>query len=446
MFDGQGELLSVVAIIPARYASTRFPGKPLAADTGKPLIQHVYENVRAAARVDRVIVATDDERISQAVRAFDGEVAMTRADHPSGTDRIAEVATGLDAELVINVQGDEPELDPAALDGLIARMAERPDAAMGSLACRFTNEADVLNPACVKVVLNGAGDALYFSRSLIPYPRDAGGRVASPENWLLHLGVYAFRPAFLKKFTATPPTPLEQTEQLEQLRALHLGETIAMAIIDRHSTGIDTPEQYADFVKRYKVSPQNKGPRQFIAVSSRGESTPGQRNLQQTPWKVNRHTPPHLLLDDTWYLISASTSRGVPYFRVGRIAAEMCEQIERWYARFDWKLERFVVMPDHYHVVAYSRGGQDLPLITQRLHGRMSKTIRAHWASTKGAKTTKFFNNYWDKCLNTEKEYLEALEYVRLNPVSAGLVCNEEAWQYAGPRDKLVARTSIRST
>ena len=251
--------MPVAAIIPARYASSRFPGKPLAAETGKPLIQHVYEAVAGARSIDRIIVATDDDRIAAAVRAFGGEVAMTRADHPSGTDRIAEVVTQLgmleggdNEDLIVNVQGDEPEMDPAAIDKLVELMRQRPEANMGSIACPFKSEADVLNPACVKVVLDRDNYALYFSRSLIPHPRDDGGQPRQPANWLLHLGIYAYRPAFLARLTATPPCVLEKTEQLEQLRALWLGERIAMVVVADKSGGIDTPEQYADFVKRYR--------------------------------------------------------------------------------------------------------------------------------------------------------------------------------------------------
>lgn len=246
--------MSVAAIIPARYASTRFPGKPLANQTGKPLIQHVYEAVRGARSLERVLVATDDLRIAEAVRAFGGEAAMTRPDHPSGTDRVAEVATKLDADLIINVQGDEPDMDPASIDALVELMQSRPQAEMGSLACRFKRAEDVLNPACVKVVLDVQGYALYFSRSVIPYPRDARGQVESPGNWLLHLGIYAYRPDFLVRLTQMPPAGLERVEQLEQLRALHAGAKIAMAVVPHESTGIDTPEQYAAFVERYRAA------------------------------------------------------------------------------------------------------------------------------------------------------------------------------------------------
>lgn len=246
--------MSVAAIIPARYASTRFPGKPLARKTGKCLIEHVHDAVRGARRLDRVLVATDDARIAEAVRAFGGEVAMTRADHPSGTDRVAEAARGLGADLIINVQGDEPEMDPATIDRLVETMQARPEVAMGSVACPFENEADLQNPACVKVVLDRLGNALYFSRSPIPYPRDAGSHVDRPGRWLLHLGIYAYRPEFLYHLTATPPCDLERSEQLEQLRALWLGERIAMVVVEHKSTGIDTPEQYAAFVERHNAA------------------------------------------------------------------------------------------------------------------------------------------------------------------------------------------------
>lgn len=244
--------LSVAAIIPARYASTRFPGKPLATDTGKPLILHVYEQVRRSRCVDEVWVATDHELIADVVRDFGGNAKMTREDHPSGTDRVAEVARELDAELILNVQGDEPEIDPGGIDTLVELMERRPDAVMGSLACPFARAEDVANPACVKVVLDDAGDALYFSRSLIPYPRDAAGRVERPSDWLLHLGIYAYRRAFLFAFVDRPPSRLEETERLEQLRALSMGAKIAMAVVEHASTGIDTPEQYEAFVRRYR--------------------------------------------------------------------------------------------------------------------------------------------------------------------------------------------------
>jgi 3-deoxy-manno-octulosonate cytidylyltransferase (CMP-KDO synthetase) len=242
------------AIIPARYGSKRFPGKALARETGKYLVQHVYEQVARAKRCQRVLVATDDQRILDAVRSFGGGALMTSRDHPSGTDRIAEAARTLpdDFDLILNVQGDEPQIEPEALDRLIALLQARSDCNMATLACPFTRTEDVLRPDRVKVVLDGRGCAMFFSRSVIPYPRQEAGRPSDPRRWLLHLGVYAYRRPFLERFTAWPPTPLELTEELEQLRPLEHGERIAVAVIERASIGVDTPEDYAAFVKRVK--------------------------------------------------------------------------------------------------------------------------------------------------------------------------------------------------
>lgn len=242
--------MSAVAIIPARYASTRFPGKPLARKTGKYLIQHVVERVRQARRLSRVIVATDDDRIAEAVREFGGDVAMTRADHATGTDRIAEVAAALDDDVIINVQGDEPEMDPASVDRLVELMDARPDAPMGTLACPFPPDADLRSPSVVKVVVDANGTALYFSRSLIPYPRDTGGVPQTPGRWLLHLGIYAFRRDFLLGYARLAPSWLEEMEKLEQLRAVENGHRIAVAVVQRASVGIDTPDEYESFVAR----------------------------------------------------------------------------------------------------------------------------------------------------------------------------------------------------
>ncbi|MBN1490568.1 MAG: 3-deoxy-manno-octulosonate cytidylyltransferase [Phycisphaerae bacterium] len=242
--------MSVVAIIPARYASTRFPGKPLARATGKTLIQHVYERVRQARLLDGVVVATDDERIAAAVREFGGEAVMTRPDHASGTDRIAEVAATLSAELVLNVQGDEPEIEPAYLDQLVELMRLRPDASMATLACPFPADADPTEPSAVKLVIDRHGYALYFSRSLIPYLRDPGKTGEPAGGWLLHLGVYAYRRGFLLSYADLAPSRLEQAEKLEQLRALENGHRIVVGLVEHASLGIDTPEEYEAFVRR----------------------------------------------------------------------------------------------------------------------------------------------------------------------------------------------------
>lgn len=254
----------VLAIIPARFGSTRFPGKPLATATGKFLIQHVYERVRAARRVARCIVATDDRRIAEAVESFGGEAALTRADHPSGTDRIAEVAAsggGAADDLILNVQGDEPEIEPDSLDRLVERMEREPDCPCGTLACPFPAGIDPSDPNRVKVVCDLRGRALYFSRAQTPFPRDAhagaaGGAGKADDNarWLLHLGVYAFRRSFLLEFAGWDPTPLEQVEKLEQLRILEHGVPIAVEKVERAAAGVDTPEDYDAFVSRWNAS------------------------------------------------------------------------------------------------------------------------------------------------------------------------------------------------
>jgi 3-deoxy-manno-octulosonate cytidylyltransferase (CMP-KDO synthetase) len=239
-----------VAIIPARYASSRFPGKPLANDTGKFLIQHVCEQVSAAGRVREVLVATDDERIVDAVASFGGRAVMTSPDHPSGTDRLAEVARDLDDEFIINIQGDEPEIEPADVDVLAELIADC-DAPMATLACEFPADSPVNDPNLVKVVLDGAGRALYFSRSPIPYLRDSASMLM-PVRYLLHRGVYAYRRDFLLKFPTLARGRLEEAERLEQLRALEHGYDIAVAVVDSAPAGIDTPEQYGAFVARMK--------------------------------------------------------------------------------------------------------------------------------------------------------------------------------------------------
>ena len=257
--------MTTVAVIPARYASTRFPGKPLAKDTGKYLIQHVYERVTAAPQIDEVIVATDDDRIVEAVRSFGGQVLMTRPDHASGTDRVGEVMAGLnlgDDDLILNVQGDEPEIGVEMLDRLIDRTRQSgPTCRIGTLAAPFDDDGpkegpgSPLDPSCVKVVVDAAGRALYFSRCLIPYPSDTGGRVDGPSRWLLHLGVYAFRADTLRSITGggLPPGSLEKAESLEQLRWLEHGLPVAVEIVDHRVVGIDTPEDYAAFVERTRA-------------------------------------------------------------------------------------------------------------------------------------------------------------------------------------------------
>ena len=235
---------AVVAVIPARMASTRFPGKPLASETGKPMIQHVCERAAKATRVDRILVATDDQRIIDAVEGFGGEAVRTDAEHPNGTSRIAEVAAGLDCAIVVNVQGDEPMIDPETIDLAVQALLEDEAVQMATVACTFAAEEDPDDPNLVKVVHDARGRATNFSRTTIS---EAGSNGNSPQ--LRHVGLYAYRKAFLPVFAGLPSTQRESTERLEQLRALDHGYPIAVAHCPPAHHGIDTPEQYARFVK-----------------------------------------------------------------------------------------------------------------------------------------------------------------------------------------------------
>jgi 3-deoxy-manno-octulosonate cytidylyltransferase (CMP-KDO synthetase) len=242
--------LTASVVIPARYASTRFPAKILASATGKPLVQHVVDQVLKCRRVRQVLVATDDKRIVEALRPFGTITVMTSPAHQSGTDRIAEVARGLSDAIIVNVQGDEPEIEPQIIDGLIGLLAEKPAAAMATAVTRFPPGQDVNNPNLVKAVVSLEGRAMYFSRCPIPYHRDPHS--AAAPAYYLHLGIYAYRREFLLDFASWPQTPLEQAERLEQLRALELGHQIRVLTVERATHGIDTPEQYEVFVRRWK--------------------------------------------------------------------------------------------------------------------------------------------------------------------------------------------------
>ncbi len=225
-------------VIPARWGSTRFPGKPLHVLAGKPLIQHVWERCCSVAGVDRVIIATDDTRILEAAFSFGAEVALTSAKHPSGTDRIAEVAKNLASTgILLNVQGDEPFLDPKLAERLINSLRADPRAQMATAASPLPS-ADLDNPNCVKVVCDTDGNALYFSRSPIPCDRDGDVRPLR----LRHIGIYAFRRAFLLDFVKWKQTPLEKAEKLEQLRALEHGARIRVITTKSVGPGVDTPE------------------------------------------------------------------------------------------------------------------------------------------------------------------------------------------------------------
>lgn len=234
--------VKTLGLIPARYGSTRFPGKPLHPIAGKPLIQHVVERCRQARSLAEVIVATDDPRIAAAVRPF-CRVELTRPDHPSGTDRIAEVAEREACDAVVNIQGDEPLLEPGVIDAVAAALVE---CEMSTAATPLREPADLDNPNVVKVVVNAAGRALYFSRRPIPYLRDLAGRPAAEQlaafPFLKHLGLYGYRRATLLRLVRWPVAALEAAERLEQLRALEHGLGIAVVRVETASLGVDTPE------------------------------------------------------------------------------------------------------------------------------------------------------------------------------------------------------------
>ena len=234
---------SVLAIIPARYQSSRFPGKPLADLLGQPVIAHVVARARQATLVDAVLVATDDHRIADAVRAAGGEAVMTSPDHATGTDRLAEVVSTLPCRVVVNVQGDEPLIEPAVIDAVIAPML-RPNPPAMATACRPVRDRDeFLSAHAVKVVRNAAGDALYFSRAPIPASREAADRV--PAEARIHVGLYAYQRDVLRRLAASPVSPLEAIESLEQLRALTAGDRIQVVETEYHSIGVDTPDDLA---------------------------------------------------------------------------------------------------------------------------------------------------------------------------------------------------------
>jgi len=235
--------MRAVGVIPARWASTRLPGKSLVPLCGKPMVQWVFERARQATSLSEVIVATDDRRILEVVEGFGGTAVMTRSDHPSGTDRIAEATCGLDADLVVNIQGDEPLVAPSLIDGLVGAMAGELKWDMGTAAARIESTSDLEDPSVVKVVWAADHGALYFSRSVIPFVRDEGMRGTVP-HWR-HLGIYVYRREFLQRMVSAPPCALEESEKLEQLRALYLGaRMIVMETVD-HGIGVDTPADVA---------------------------------------------------------------------------------------------------------------------------------------------------------------------------------------------------------
>lgn len=232
----------IALVIPARWGSTRFPGKCLHLIAGKPLVQHVWERSLRAKGISRVLIATDDDRIAESALNFGADVVMTAENHPSGTDRIAEVAERLHGIThFINVQGDEPLIDPKLIESLASSMLEDPKTAMITAATPFLNASEAGDPNCVKVVVGASGNALYFSRSRIPFHRDFHDpKSAVPP--LLHLGIYGYRRDILRKLVSLSPTPLEQCEKLEQLRALEHGIPIRVVRTDHRGIGVDTPD------------------------------------------------------------------------------------------------------------------------------------------------------------------------------------------------------------
>jgi len=247
--------MTVYGVIPARLASSRLPGKLLLDETGKPLLQHTWEAAQQAKSLQGVVIAADCEQIAKAARAFGADCELT-GDHESGTDRVAEVVARRfpNAEAIVNIQGDEPELNPANIDRLAAALVDSPSAEMATLAASITDRAPLESPSSVKIALAGDGRALYFSRSPIPFVRDNDiyTMLKADSPWLLHVGLYAYRANFLQRLANHPPTQLEQWEKLEQLRALEMGARLQVAVVKEHCPGVDTLEEYAAFVQRYR--------------------------------------------------------------------------------------------------------------------------------------------------------------------------------------------------
>ena len=236
----QSQTHRTLAAIPARWGSTRFPGKPLHPIAGKPLIQHVWERCQKCRNIDEIVIATDDDRIMATAESFGAKAILTASDHPSGTDRIAEVARAFPHhQTIINIQGDEPLISPALIDELALVLQNEPQVRMISAAAPLREDHHLDDPNVVKVVFDSHGDALYFSRSPLPYVRDPSAGVRHYR----HLGIYGFQRTFLFQFVSWPPSRLERTECLEQLRALENGARIRMVLTDEISPGVDTPEQ-----------------------------------------------------------------------------------------------------------------------------------------------------------------------------------------------------------
>ena len=248
--------MKVLAVIPARYESSRLPGKPLADLMGKTLIQRVYENAQKCNNIDRIIVATDDERIKTEVEKFGGECQMTDPNLPSGTDRVATVAKPIDCEIVVNIQGDEPFLDPSVIDEAVEALIQNPDYKVSTIGKVGITVEEIQSPDTVKVIINQKNEAIYFSRHGIPYIRDKHNNSLSNPS-MKHIGLYVFRKDYLQKFTDMKPTVLEQLEKLEQLRIIENCEKIYIARTEKDCFGIDTPEDL-NKAKRWLQDEQRK--------------------------------------------------------------------------------------------------------------------------------------------------------------------------------------------
>lgn len=243
----------ILGVVPARFASSRFPGKALARIAGKSMLQHVYERASQARYLSRVVIATDDQRIFDEARSFGGHVCMTRLDHLSGTDRVAEIASADPSGVIVNIQGDEPLIDPAAIDAAVLALLDDPETQMATLKKKISDPADLQNPNVVKVVTDLKGDAIYFSRLPIPYGRD------TQQTHYKHIGLYVYRRDFLLAYSDLPSGPLERSERLEQLRALENGVRIRVAETDYECFGVDTPEDFERVSRMFEVSLLSNG-------------------------------------------------------------------------------------------------------------------------------------------------------------------------------------------
>jgi 3-deoxy-manno-octulosonate cytidylyltransferase (CMP-KDO synthetase) len=331
--EGRGRicLMRSTIVIPARLASTRLPRKLLLSETGKPLIQHTYEAAAKARRPESVLVAADCEEIAAVVRLFGGQVELTSPDCASGTDRVAEIARKLsDVEIIVNVQGDEPEISVAAIDLAVELLERDPVAVMSTLATPIRTKEKLLDPACVKVVFDQHGRAIYFSRAAIPFARnwDDSLLTAEPAHFHQHIGLYAYRREFLLKLAEMPQAAIERIENLEQLRVLDAGQTILVGVIDEPTIGIDTPEDYRAFVERWRRRTIDKW--SFGGHSRRLRMTAFKQQLTE----VVASLPDDCTMDDFWYrlYVRQSIDQGMQAIEDGRVYShdEMREMVKSW--------------------------------------------------------------------------------------------------------------------